>query len=108
MGERTMPDMAEPPEFLRILRSRIRERMAEERLSARDVSLQAKLGSSAVSDILLGRNKSPSLSALAAIAATLKTDLAFLTGKRDNFALATELSDTVRRIPIVGTVEAGS
>ena len=48
-----MPDMAEPPEFLRILRSRIRERMAEERLSARDVSLQAKLGSSAVSDILL-------------------------------------------------------
>lgn len=55
--------------------NRLRALLAEKKRSARDVSLKAGLGETAIKDLLSGRNKRPSLENLSAIAGELEVSI---------------------------------
>src|SRR6185312_15884567 len=90
----------------RVLIARIRARMAELDTNAAQVSKDARLGSTAVSDILSGKNKNPSVGVVKAVAQILKCDLSYLVGDQEYPRQVVEVLS--RSIPIIGTVEAGA
>jgi SOS-response transcriptional repressor LexA len=92
-----------------IIQQRIQERLkalADKGISARSASLKANQGSGGIADILSGRNKSPSVPVLMAIAVALETDLAYLTGERDTVRAQVE-AVAISRLPLIGIAETG-
>jgi len=68
---------------LEVVRQRIKTRMDELGTSAIKVSEASDLGDTYVSDLLSGKNKSPSHAALKSIANTLNCRITYLTGEED-------------------------
>jgi cyclic pyranopterin phosphate synthase len=66
---------------LKFLQERIEERITANNTNARAISREADLGDTAVTDILNGKNRSPSVTAVRAIARALNTTIAYLTGE---------------------------
>jgi SOS-response transcriptional repressor LexA len=84
---------------------RIEIRMSQLKTNAAAVSRVAKIGSTAVHDILSRKNKKPSAVALDAIARALNCDLAYLIGRQDWVRAPENVLD---QIPVEGIVEAGA
>lgn len=85
---------------------RLETRMAQVGTNAKTLSIRAGLGATAVSDILKGKNKRPSIPQMSAIAAALNCDLAYLVGEQDYPTREPEVKGTFE-VPISGIAEAG-
>lgn len=89
------------------MRDRIRERMDDLNLNARQAALRAGLSKDTVRDILVGRNKNPSTATLSALAIVLECDVAFLSGTQESTLISGGLNEPDTEVPVVGTVNAG-
>ena len=85
---------------------RLGSRMAKLGMNAKTVSIRAGLGATAVSDILSGKNKRPSIPQVTAIAMALNCDLAYLVGEQDYPSRDPEIKGTFE-VPVSGIAEAG-
>jgi len=91
----------------KVLVDRLQRLLNERAISARALSRQAGLGDTYVNDVLSGKNASPSIPAVQAIAKALDTSIAYLvgeTGHQDSVAAPHALA----AIPVVGIVEVGA
>jgi SOS-response transcriptional repressor LexA len=87
-----------------VLVRRLEHRMQELDTNAAAVSRQAGLGPTAVHDILSGKNRSPSIETVRALAAALDCDIAYLIGEQETPRPAKPAA----AIPVIGIVEAGA
>lgn len=89
------------------LAARLQSLISERSTTPHAVSRDAKLGSTYVYDIIIGRNKNPSLLAVQAIAKVLGTTLAYLMGEADHVASDgnIKLLDTM---PMISAAETGT
>lgn len=90
----------------RSLITRIKLRMKELGTNAAKVSKEARLGTTAVHDILSGKNENPSVGVVKAIAESLQCDLSYLVGDQAHPRQLVEVQS--KSIPIIGIVEAGA
>ncbi|MFJ6328099.1 MULTISPECIES: helix-turn-helix domain-containing protein [unclassified Rhizobium] len=67
-----------------ILVQRIQARMADLKTNALQVSIEAKLGKTAVRDIIAGKSLKPTMDTIARIAIVLDCSIAYLTGDADD------------------------
>lgn len=88
------------------LPERIRERLADLKLSARRASIRAGLSPDAVRTILSGASRSPKGSTLQALAVALETDVAFLLGG-DAPASVSVTKERPVRLAVHGEARAG-
>ena len=91
----------------KVLIDRLQRLLNERAISARALSRQAGLGDTYVNDVLSGKNASPSIPAVQAIAKALDTSIAYLvgeTGHQDSVAAP----HAIAAIPVVGIVEVGA
>lgn len=79
--------------------------MAALGLNAKTTSEKAGLGSTAVHDIVTGKNARPALSVIRAIAKALDTTVGFLSGDNSE---RPEILGVVKDIPLVGYAETGA
>jgi len=92
---------------IRIIVTRIQERMKQRGTNPAALSRESHLGSTAVHDIIAGKNKNPSIPVMRAIARALQCDLAYLIGDQDVPSIgATEIG--AAPIPIAGIAETGA
>ena len=98
---------AMPTEDLRIMIDRITARMTALGTNAKQLSRKARLGDTAVYDILNGKNLRPALPAIKAVAKALECDLAYLVGDQAEPRQKNEVQG-VTSIPVVGVAEAGA
>lgn len=91
---------------LRLLISRIEERIAAKKSNAKAVSLKAGLGATAAYDIIAKKNKKPSVPVIRAIARALDTTVAYLTGDSNNPEIGEHRE--LAPIPVIGIAEAGA
>src|SRR5215831_8698167 len=87
-------------------RERIAHRLDVLGTNATRVSREAKLGNTAVYDIVKGKNKNPSHAILRAIAEVLLCDVAYLTGESDTVHGTAAIRRTLT-IRVMGSVEIG-
>lgn len=96
---------------LKVIQDRIVELMAAKRTNASRLAKKAKLGSTAVYDILNNKNKNPSDETLSSIAAELGCTIDYISGRSDDMN-APAKGGLERRgvlpIPIIGMAEAGA
>src|SRR5437867_13420591 len=86
---------------------RLQKLLDAREISARALSRLAGLGDTYVNDVLTGKNASPSIPAVQAIARSLGTSIGYLVGETDHHdRVAT--ARTVAPIPIIGIVEMGA
>jgi hypothetical protein len=93
--------------LLRTLCDRIQERIRVLDTNKAKVNAAAKLGESAVNDILGGRNTNPNLFLMHRIAVVLECDLEYLLGTSD-IVKATAPIEGATPVPIAGEVEDGA
>jgi len=89
-----------------VLVERLQRLLNEGEISARALSRQAGLGDTYVNDVLTGKNASPSIPAVQAIAKALDTSIAYLvgeTGHQDGAA-----AHAIAAIPVIGIIEVGA
>jgi opacity protein-like surface antigen len=87
-----------------VLVERLQRLLNERAISARALSRQAGLGDTYVNDVLSGKNASPSIPAIQAIAKTLDTSIGYLigeTGHQDSVAAP----HAIAAMPVIGIVE---
>jgi transcriptional regulator with XRE-family HTH domain len=90
-----------------VLVDRLQRLLNEREISARALSRQAGLGDTYVNDVLSGKNASPSIPAVQAIAKALDTSIAYLigeTGHQDSVAAP----HAIAAMPMIGVVEVGA
>jgi SOS-response transcriptional repressor LexA len=92
---------------LRVIKARIQHRMTAANTNAAATSRLARLGNTAVHDILSGKNKNPSVPMLLAIARALDTTLGYLVGEEE-FPGVDPTRSEAAAIPIVGIAETGA
>lgn len=97
-----------PAEELKILIERIGTRMAALGTNAKQVSRLARLGNTAVYDIVNGKNLRPALPTIKAIAKSLDCDLAYLVGDQTEPRRDITSLQGVEPIPVIGVAEAGA
>jgi SOS-response transcriptional repressor LexA len=95
------------PNGTKELVTRIELRMAALGLNAAEVSRKAKLGNTATYDILNGKNLSPSIPVIKAIAKVLECSTAYLVGETDQPGGQPQFQQ-VAEIPVIGVAEAGA
>jgi repressor LexA len=91
-----------------VLVDRLQRLLNEREISARALSRQAGLGDTYVNDVLSGKNASPSIPAIQAIAKALDTSIGYLigeTGHQDGVAAAPH---AIAAMPVIGIVEGGA
>lgn len=95
------------PETLdrQLLIRRVQERIAARGTNAKAASKRARLGSTAVHDIISQKNKNPSVPVIRAIARALDTSVSYLTGETDNPDIAVR---ELAPVPVIGIAEAGA
>jgi transcriptional regulator with XRE-family HTH domain len=90
-----------------VLVDRLQRLLNEREISARALSRQAGLGDTYVNDVLSGKNASPSIPAVQAIAKALDTSIGYLigeTGHQDSVAAP----HAIAAMPVIGIVEVGA
>jgi SOS-response transcriptional repressor LexA len=92
---------------MNIIAQRISQRIHDLDTNAAAVARDAKIGTTAVHDILTGKNKKPSVPHLLAIARALRCDLAYLIGEQDSPTLQPEVRGS-EPIAVAGFAEAGA
>ena len=97
---------AMPAEELKTMVARITARMTELGTNAKQVARKARLGETAVYDIINGKNLRPALPAIKAVATALQCDLAYIVGDQAEPRRDTALHAGVEPIPVVGVAEA--
>ena len=90
----------------RLLIERLERRIEQQGTTARQVSMKAGLGATALNDIMSGRNKRPGLAVIKAIATVLECDISYLLGDQDT--LKNNQPSPIEEIPVIGTAEAGA
>jgi SOS-response transcriptional repressor LexA len=93
---------------LRKLRARISEKMAERRINTRTATRQAGLSTTAIYDILNGKNKNPSIPVIKRIARVLQTSAEYLCGDIDSETQSLQTLEGAAPIPVAGIAEAGA
>lgn len=105
---RTAKQRASDPELdIRLLIARIHGRLHAADANATQVAIKARLGKTAVHDILSGKNKNPSVPVIRRIALALGTTLSYLTGETDNPEAGLNAAG-VAPIPVAGIAETGA
>lgn len=90
------------------LKARIEERLKTLNLSAEEASKAARLGRTAISDIMRGKSGQPTTRVLVALSRVLKCDLAYLMGDQENPMVEQQVFEIGGQpIPVVGIIEAG-
>jgi Cro/C1-type helix-turn-helix DNA-binding protein len=90
-----------------VLVDRLQRLLNDREISARALSRQAGLGDTYVNDVLSGKNASPSIPAVQAIAKALDTSIGYLigeTGHQDSVASPHAMA----AMPVIGIVEMGA
>jgi repressor LexA len=90
-----------------VLVDRLQRLLNDREISARALSRQAGLGDTYVNDVLSGKNASPSIPAVQAIAKALETSIGYLigeTGHQDSVAPP----HAIAAMPVIGVVEVGA
>jgi len=93
---------------LKVVITRIRERMTALDTNPSAVSRKARLGTTAVHDILNGKNLNPRVPALKRIAAALDCTLAYLVGEEDLPRSPGTGVLEAAPVPVIGIAEAGA
>src|SRR5712691_7194579 len=91
----------------KVLVDRLQRLLNERAISARALSRQAGLGDTYVNDVLSGKNASPSIPAVQAIAKALDTSIAYLVGETGHQDSA-PAPHAIAAIPVIGIVEVGA
>jgi transcriptional regulator with XRE-family HTH domain len=86
---------------------RLQRLLNEREISARALSRQAGLGDTYVNDVLSGKNASPSIPAVQAIARALDTSIGYLVGETSHEGGAA-VPRAIAAIPVIGVVEVGA
>src|ERR1035437_448158 len=97
-----------PSEELKTLIERIVARMEALGTNAKQVSLVARLGNTAVYDIVNGKNLRPALPTIKAIAKSLECDLAYLVWDQPEPRRDITSLQGMEPIPVIGVAEAGA
>jgi transcriptional regulator with XRE-family HTH domain len=92
--------------YSNVLLDRLQRLLAEREISARALSRQAGLGDTYVNDVLTGKNASPSIPAVQAIAKALDTSIAYLVGETAQQDSAA--AHAIAAIPVIGIIEVGA
>lgn len=95
------------PRNLRAMIRRIEERMTLLDTNPAETSKKAGLGSTAVHDLLNGKNKRPAVELIQSIAYALESSVAYLLGETDSADARIQLR-SVGLIPIIGIAETGA
>ncbi len=90
-----------------VLVDRLQRLLNEREISARALSRQAGLGDTYVNDVLSGKNASPSIPAVQAIARALDTSIGYLVGETSHEGGAA-VPRAIAAIPVIGVVEVGA
>lgn len=107
LDKANMPEALDEMPITRIIVKRLQDRMKQLGTNASAVSREAHLGSTAVYDIISGKNENPSIPHLQAIARALKCDLAYLIGEQGYPSSSPDEIGTTP-IPIAGIAETGA
>jgi transcriptional regulator with XRE-family HTH domain len=89
-----------------VLVDRLQKLLNERVISARALSRQAGLGDTYVNDVLSGKNASPSIPAVQAIAKALDTSIGYLIGETGQDSVAAP--HAIAAMPVIGIVEVGA
>ena len=89
-----------------VLVDRLQKLLNERVISARALSRQAGLGDTYVNDVLSGKNASPSIPAVQAIAKALDTSIGYLIGETGQDGVAAP--HAIAAMPVIGIVEVGA
>jgi transcriptional regulator with XRE-family HTH domain len=90
-----------------IVIERLEQAMRRKGYNRSEVARRAGLGTSAVYDIISGKNKNPAYDTLRSIAKVLDCELAYLLGETDNYGAEPKIVRGVV-MPIIGVAEAGA
>jgi transcriptional regulator with XRE-family HTH domain len=92
----------------KVLIDRLQRLLNEREISARALSRRAGLGDTYVNDVLSGKNSSPSIPAVQAIARALDTSIAYLVGETGHQDSVAAPPHAIAAIPMIGIVELGA